>query len=102
MGSANLVVDLTQCVYLDSTLLGTLHELVQRAKDAQRSIKIQHASEELKHAFDELCMNSVLDQCCVEVTPVPADRQSLEATQSSSPSRQRLRILQGPPSAGGS
>lgn len=87
-----LVVDLTQCEYLDSTLLGTLYELVQRAEQHGTSIKIQHASEELKHAFDELCMNSVLDQCCVEALPLPKERKPL-ATGSGSATEQRMRIL---------
>ena len=57
-----LRVDLSQCVYLDSTLLGTLHEIVERAGDERGGVTLHGVNGVLRAAFEELSMGTVLEQ----------------------------------------
>ena len=59
-GGRNLAFDLGSCEYMDSTLLGTLHELTVRAEEAGRELWLQNVSEDLRNSFQELHMLVVL------------------------------------------
>ena len=55
----DLVIDLGACEHMDSTLLGTLHELTQRARGLKRRCVIQNADQRLLDNFEELAMEAV-------------------------------------------
>ncbi len=87
-----LVLDFTDCTFLDSTLLGTLHELVIRAENAGAPICLQGVSSELIAAFEELSMRHLLGCVSRESVPVPAKRHKLDLTDISL-NRQQARLL---------
>jgi sigma-B regulation protein RsbU (phosphoserine phosphatase) len=67
----DVVVDLGACTSLDSTLLGTLHELVARADSACR-FRLQNAGTDLRALFAELDMRRVLASIVDVPEPLPA------------------------------
>lgn len=68
-GGRRLIVDLAHCDYLDSTILGTLHELVEWARAHDAELVLQHVPETVLEAFRELSMNVVLEH----ITDAPVD-----------------------------
>ena len=72
-----LLIDLGDCEYLDSTLLGTLHEVISRFDAAGLKASIQRASRRLVSAFQEVSMDTVLDHLSNSVKPIPADRKPI-------------------------
>lgn len=60
-----LVLHLEDCEYLDSTMLGTVHELVARG-----NVKLQGVQPPVRALFNELQMQKVLDNV-VELQPPP-------------------------------
>ncbi|MEX2283206.1 MAG: SpoIIE family protein phosphatase [Gemmatimonadota bacterium] len=58
-----LVIDLEECDYLDSTALGTVHELVGHGQ-----VRVQGVQPAVRALFEELSMRNVLDQV---TEPVP-------------------------------
>ncbi len=86
-----LIVDLGDCAYLDSTLLGTLHELVDWADRHDGALSLQRVSEPLRDAFRELSMNSVLDRVVERAEPVPEQQHTVRLPEHSHAAhRQRL------------
>jgi phosphoserine phosphatase RsbU/P len=73
-----LVIDLAHCESLDSTMLGTLHELVERAAERKVTLTVQHAAPALVSAFRELSMKAVLERITDEPLPVPRDRRRVK------------------------
>jgi serine phosphatase RsbU (regulator of sigma subunit)/anti-anti-sigma regulatory factor len=69
-GTRDVVVDLEACTSLDSTLLGTLHELVART-DAGRGFRLQNAGPDLRALFAELDMRRVLASIVDAPEPLP-------------------------------
>jgi serine phosphatase RsbU (regulator of sigma subunit)/anti-anti-sigma regulatory factor len=61
-----LVVDLSGCEYMDSTCLGTVHELVARGGVAVTSVR-----PEVRASFEELSMQQVLAAIREDVGPPP-------------------------------
>lgn len=61
-----LVVDLTDCEYLDSTLLGTTHQLVVGG-----GVRLQNVRPEVRALFEELGMDRVLESIRADGTPPP-------------------------------
>ena len=88
----SLIIDLSRCTFLDSTMLGTLYELVQRASKAGTSVRIQNTPENLRSAFQELCMNNVLALCGVEATPIPGKLVEMDSVDAD-PDQQQARLL---------
>lgn len=84
-----LVLDLGHCEHMDSTCLGTLHEIVKSHAD---SVKLQRVSEHVRELFDELSMTSVLEHISVDPELLPAAMNVINAT-SLSPEQQGARIL---------
>lgn len=71
-----LIVDLARCEYLDSTILGTLHELVEWARAHDAELVLQRVPETVLEAFRELSMNVVLEH--ITDAPVDAPEQTRE------------------------
>jgi sigma-B regulation protein RsbU (phosphoserine phosphatase) len=67
-GSA--VIDLGACTMLDSTILGTLHELVTRATPCTW-LRIQRVPERIRRLFVELSMTQVLSAIVDCARPLP-------------------------------
>ena len=87
-----VIVDLAECEYLDSAMLGTLHELVQEAERSPVGVSVQGASTTLLEAFRELSMDVVLNHVSLEVLPVPPERETLELPDAD-PRGQKMRLL---------
>ena len=87
-----IVLELTDCTYLDSTLLGTLHELAVQAETAGVPVHVQRSSPDLIAAFEELSMRHLLGCVSREPVPVPAKRHKLKLTDVSL-HRQQARLL---------
>ncbi|MCZ6886986.1 MAG: SpoIIE family protein phosphatase, partial [Gammaproteobacteria bacterium] len=87
-----LIIDLAECEYLDSAMLGTLHELASRAAVAQTSFHVQNASASLKNAFEELSMHIVLERLSAQSVEVPQQRTALQLPPTD-PHRQQMRLL---------
>jgi serine phosphatase RsbU (regulator of sigma subunit) len=70
----NLTIDLGACEYLDSTFLGTLHEIVMsRPEDVQ----IQRVPAKIEALFEELSMDGVLNHTSLVHEPLPEDMEPL-------------------------
>ncbi len=70
-------IDLDRCDYLDSTFLGTLHELVTAHRD---SVRLQRVPDRVRHLFDELSMNAVIERIDHHDQPLPPDMVPLSGT----------------------
>jgi serine phosphatase RsbU (regulator of sigma subunit) len=70
-----LTIDLGDCEYLDSTCLGTLHEIVVSRPDA---VNLQRLPDNIREMFDELSMDVVLNHAGSEYDPLPQDMQPLQ------------------------
>jgi len=72
-----LIIDLGGCEYLDSTMLGTLHELVEWADRRAAELELQRVPEALLEAFRELSMQAVLARVADHAEPVPEQQHSV-------------------------
>lgn len=68
-----VMVDLTLCHHLDSTFLGTIHELCLRAELADVEFRIQGVMPPVESLFTELGMRVVMDHMVPAVLPLPTD-----------------------------
>jgi serine phosphatase RsbU (regulator of sigma subunit)/ABC-type transporter Mla MlaB component len=84
-----LTLDLTHCEHMDSTCLGTLHEIVSSHSD---TVDLQGVSTTVRELFEELSMTAVLKHISIRSSPLPADMALIE-TASLSPQEQGARIL---------
>jgi sigma-B regulation protein RsbU (phosphoserine phosphatase) len=84
-----LTVDLGCCEHMDSTCLGTLHEIVTSNADA---VDLQGASAEVRKLFEELSMTQVLGHIRPDTTPLPTGMEPI-GTANLSPEQQGARIL---------
>ena len=66
----SVIVDLAACIMLDSTILGTLHELVVKA-EPRGSFHLQHVDETIRGLFIELAMTQVLSSIALDARPAP-------------------------------
>jgi sigma-B regulation protein RsbU (phosphoserine phosphatase) len=73
------VVDLAACTMLDSTALGTLHELAMRS-DEGRVLRLQNVGADLRQCFEELSMTRVLSCIAEESRPLPSEMVALQAS----------------------
>jgi sigma-B regulation protein RsbU (phosphoserine phosphatase) len=69
------IIDLGACTMLDSTLLGTLHDLV--AISPSGSLRLQNVSEELRDLLVELTMTQVLSSVVDAPQPLPTEMASI-------------------------
>lgn len=87
-----LVLDLTLCENLDSTFLGTIHELAERADRAEVELRLQGVTPPVEALFAELGMKSVLDRMLPVMLPLPTQMSDISAADVDSRA-QGLRIL---------
>jgi len=86
-----VLVDLTLCQYLDSTFLGTFHELCERAEEADVEFRLQGVTQALEDLFSELGMTGVMERVVPRMLPLPTRMQPL-ATASDARSRALLTL----------
>lgn len=84
-----LTIDLADCENLDSTCLGTLHELVAEHPDA---VNLQRVPERIRKLFDELSMRNVMEHILESVEEIPEDMEILLSGKLA-PDQQGQRIL---------
>jgi hypothetical protein len=72
-----VTLDLTLCEHLDSTLLGTLHELATRAYDAKLEFRLQGVGPPVQALFAELGMDRMLDHMVRITLPLPRQMSTL-------------------------
>ena len=89
-----IIGDLSMCIHMDSAVLGTLHELVERAeKSASGSnIRVQDASQSLIRTFAELGMDSVIRCVQMRSITVPETQSAVEVSPHDL-RRQQMRLL---------
>jgi anti-anti-sigma factor len=66
-----VMIDLTLCEHLDSTLLGTIHELCTRAEKADIEFRLQGAQPPVEKLFAELGMKRVIERLVPRMLPLP-------------------------------
>ncbi|MGI9592593.1 MAG: SpoIIE family protein phosphatase [Myxococcota bacterium] len=66
-----VMVDLTLCEHLDSTFLGTIHELAERAERIDVEFRLQGVMPPVERLFLELGMETVMDHMVPAVLPLP-------------------------------
>jgi sigma-B regulation protein RsbU (phosphoserine phosphatase) len=75
----HVMVDLALCRYLDSTFLGTLHQLCELADRAGLEFRLQGVTPEVEALFEELGMRLVMDHIVPRMLPLPTRMQPLAA-----------------------
>lgn len=88
----SVVVDLNACEYMDSTFLGTLHELATMSGGSSGELTLQRMSPALRKLCDELGLTRVLGLVAAVARPLPADFTPLALLPASS-GRARERML---------
>ncbi len=88
-----LVIDLELCEHMDSTMFGTLHELIQEADRLGSAVVLQHVGPRQMEDFEELSMAAALAHVVTDPVPVPSQRTPLELRSTSIEGQQR-RLLQ--------
>lgn len=73
-----LIIDLSSCSYLDSTFLGTIHEVVTIADHRCASVELQGVLPQVLDEFCELGMARVLGHLSTEGRPLPAHMEALQ------------------------
>lgn len=66
-----IVIEFKHCEYLDSAMLGTLHEVVERATRIDLDVKLQNVAESVKETFVELGLGDVLNHIIAEPVWTP-------------------------------
>lgn len=82
--------DLSLCDGLDSTFLGTLQELSERADREQIQLRIQGPLPEVRRLFHELGMQRVIDHFSSEMQPLPSQMRPLATCMNDHLNRQRM------------
>lgn len=91
-----LIIDLQRCDYLDSTLLGTLHELCEWAQQRSAAapggndpLILQNVPQNLEDAFRELSMTAVLERITGDARAVPAQQHAVQLPEQSRTAHQK-------------
>ncbi len=84
-----LTLEFSDCEYLDSTLLGTIHEIVSRGAGA---VRLQGVRPSVQQLFEELSMRIVLEHIHAAAAPLPAELRPLSQTHEDTERRQN-RVL---------
>jgi serine phosphatase RsbU (regulator of sigma subunit)/ABC-type transporter Mla MlaB component len=84
-----LTLDLARCEHMDSTCLGTLHEIVV---SHPRRVELQGVSAEVRKLFEELSMSAVLEHIRNTARALP-ETMSVLPTTALTPQQQGARIL---------
>ena len=75
-----IVIEFKSCEYLDSAMLGTLHQIVERATKSDINVKLQNVSEDVKNTFVELGLGDVLNHIVAEPVWTPTNSLPLAAS----------------------
>jgi serine phosphatase RsbU (regulator of sigma subunit)/anti-anti-sigma regulatory factor len=89
----HIVLDFAGCTFLDSTMLGTIHEALAHGQKSGTSFTLQALPSEIRDLFEELAMESVLRAIADPPQPVPPDMIPLMSLPTPS-NRVRRRITQ--------
>ncbi len=84
-----LTIDLADCQHMDSTCLGTLHEIVISNPD---KVELQAVPADVRELFEELSMSAVIAHISTDKAPLPGDMSAINAKELS-PQEQGARIL---------
>lgn len=91
-----LIIDLGRCEYLDSTLLGTLHELCEWAQQRAAAVPggrdplvLQNVPQTLEDAFRELSMKAVLERITDDPQAVPEKQHAVQLPEQSRTAHQK-------------
>jgi anti-anti-sigma regulatory factor len=85
-----LTVDLSLCEYLDSTFLGTLQEITDRAEEGGVALRIQGVLPSVRALFEELGMASLLRHVSDEMQPLPTQMSPLSTDLDEEANRRRM------------
>jgi serine phosphatase RsbU (regulator of sigma subunit)/anti-anti-sigma regulatory factor len=69
----HITLDFASCTFLDSTMLGTVHEMLAQAKKSGTSFTLQALPAEIRGMFEELAMDSVLRAIGTPPQPAPPE-----------------------------
>jgi sigma-B regulation protein RsbU (phosphoserine phosphatase) len=86
----DLLLDLTDCVQLDSTFLGTIHQLCGFADDAGVEFRLQGVLPSVEGLFQELGMHTVMDHIVPRMLPLPNEMDPVPAADLDTPARALL------------
>jgi len=86
----DLMLDLTNCTQLDSTFLGTIHQLCGLADEAGVEFRLQGVSPAIEELFCELGMCDVQDHIVPRMLPLPREMDPLPAAELDTPTRALL------------
>jgi len=75
MGAVTL--DLTLCEHLDSTFLGTIHELVEHADRRDIELRLQGVMPPVEELFREVGMKRVMEHMVPAMLPLPSQMSPL-------------------------
>jgi phosphoserine phosphatase RsbU/P len=78
----HLVLDISLCTQLDSTFLGTIHEVLATAARRSLQADIQGTLPDIQGQFEELGMKLVLDRITSDMRPLPGHMTPLGSTTS--------------------
>jgi sigma-B regulation protein RsbU (phosphoserine phosphatase) len=84
---ADLMLDLSECAQLDSTFLGTIHQLCSLADDAGVEFRLQGVLPPVEDLFVELGMQLVMDHIVPRMLPLPAAMDPVECAPIDAPTR---------------
>jgi hypothetical protein len=76
MGGA-VTLDLTLCEHLDSTFLGTIHELVEHADRRDIELRLQGVMPPVEELFREVGMKRVMEHIVPVMLPLPSQMSPL-------------------------
>ena len=89
----DLMLDFALCDCIDSTFLGTIHELIERADKAHIELRLQAVIPSVESLFDELGMQRVIEHIVPTPLPLPNLMSPLVSMRHSDET-QALRVLQ--------
>lgn len=73
----SVIIDMMHCEYLDSAMLGTLHETAEVCASLGANLHIQSVGSDIHETFVELGMRDVLDCISGVAREIPHDREQL-------------------------
>jgi serine phosphatase RsbU (regulator of sigma subunit)/anti-anti-sigma regulatory factor len=88
----DLILDLGSCEHMDSTLLGTLHELTLQADSAGRKLRLQNVPPAILSNFEELSLEGVLRHISRQPVAVPDQLTAIDL-RATHDTRQQQRLL---------
>jgi serine phosphatase RsbU (regulator of sigma subunit)/anti-anti-sigma regulatory factor len=95
----DVMIDLALCQHLDSTFLGTIHELSERAAQANVELSLQGVTPTVEELFTELGMKRVLERIAPHTLPLPTRMEPLVS--SADPRARALQLLRAHESLAG-